>query len=267
MTRWTIGLLAVLTAASCAHAQEPTNHALGRPYRVSPAPAETYADADGPEAFAPDAFYRGELTDGVTGPANYKAAEWVGWRDTSYADPITVEIDLGEPTWVDRVEVTICGASGNVEPPERIDLAVVSPDFPLPAPVQVAQMRGSEPFDPGATRVYTFALDGLALRASRVRLDFQERTWSYLFLDEIRVLGGEVGEPGILPVQDLTFEAEAGATTAPAISPRWRAHPHPPCGWTPRARSCASSCRCPPATTRCVCARWPSSRTPSARSR
>ncbi|MGD9497067.1 MAG: hypothetical protein AB7Y46_12290, partial [Armatimonadota bacterium] len=213
MRRWSIGVLAVMAAASWGRAQELTNHALGRPYRVTPAPDEAYADADGPEAFAADAFYRGELTDGASGPANYRAAEWVGWRDVSYADPIAVEIDLGEPAWVERVEVTICGAGGNIEPPERIDLAVVSPDFPLPVPVQVAQMRATEPWEPAATRVYTYALDGLALRASRVRLHLHERTWSYLFVDEIRVLGGAAGAPGILPVQDLTVEAEAGATT------------------------------------------------------
>lgn len=119
MTRTIVLALVLGIGAAVGHAQEPTNHALGRPYRVTPAPADTYADDGGPEGFASGAFYRGELTDGAAGPADYRAAQWVGWRDASYAEPITVEVDLGEPRWVERIEVTVCGAGGNVEPPER----------------------------------------------------------------------------------------------------------------------------------------------------
>jgi len=217
MTSTILLALALCACATTSVAQELTNHALGRPYRVSPAPADAYADAGGPQPYAPDALYRGELTDGISGPANYKAAEWVGWRDTSYREPITVEIDLGEPAWVDRIEVTICGAGGNVEPPERIDISVIGPDFPYAVPVQVAQVRGDEPYSPAEARVYAWALDGLGMRAQRVRLDFQEPTWSYLFVDEIRALGGAAAQPGMLPVEDLTLEAEQGDTTGDVV--------------------------------------------------
>lgn len=209
MSRVTLPLALLLCIAPTVGAQELTNHAAGRPYQVTPAPADAYADDGGPEAFAPGAFYRGELTDGVTGPANYKAAEWVGWRDTSYADPITVEIDLGGVRRVDRVEATVCARSGNVEPPTRIDLALTSPDFPFPVPVQVAQITLDEPWEPGETQIVTFAGTLPGLRAERVRLNFEEPTWSYLFVDEIRVLGAAGEGGGLLPAQDFTVEAEA----------------------------------------------------------
>ena len=102
--------LVVMMAATTGLTQQMTNHALGRPYRVSPAPLDAYADSGGPEPHTVDAWYRGELTDGVTGPANYRAAEWVGWRDTSYREPIVVEIDLGEPVPVDRIEENVLKA-------------------------------------------------------------------------------------------------------------------------------------------------------------
>ncbi|MFO8079895.1 MAG: hypothetical protein R6V07_06260, partial [Armatimonadota bacterium] len=203
-----LAMTLLLTGISLAQ-EDLTNHALGRPYMATPAPAGTYADDGGAEAFAKGDFYRGELTDGVTGPANHKAAEWVGWRDTSYSDPITVEIDLGGPKRVDRIEATVCARSERIEPPTRIDVALVSPDFPFEVPVQVAQITLDEPWEPGETQVLTFAGELPGLRAERVRLDFEEPTWSYLFVDEIRVLGAE-GEGGrLLTAQDFTIEAEA----------------------------------------------------------
>ncbi|MFW6157153.1 MAG: hypothetical protein ACOC7J_07520, partial [Armatimonadota bacterium] len=204
-----IALAAMFVLSGISLAQEDLeNHALGRSYMVTPAPAETYADDSGPEAFAAGDFYRGELTDGVEGPVNHKAAEWVGWRDTSYSEPITVEIDLGEPRRVDRIEATVCARSDRIEPPTRVDVALVSPDFPFDVPVQVAQVTLDEPWEPGETQVLTFAGELPGLRAERVRLDFEEPTWSYLFVDEIRVLGAEDEGGGLLPAQDVVIEAE-----------------------------------------------------------
>jgi hypothetical protein len=204
-----IAPILILALSSAASAQENlTNHALERPYLVSPAPVSSYADDTGPQAHAEGEFYRGELTDSVTGPANYRAAEWVGWRNTSYRDPITVEIDLGEAKRVDRVEARVCARSGNIEPPTRIDVALVSPDFPYEVPVQVAQLSLDEPWEPGEQQVLTFTGELPGLRAQRLVLDFEEPTWSYLFVDEIRVLGAEGEGGGLLPAQDFTVEAE-----------------------------------------------------------
>jgi hypothetical protein len=200
-----ISLALILSLATTfAHAQDLTNHALGKPYSVSPAPSPTYADDTGPQAHAPGEFYTGELTDGVTGPTNFKSPEWVGWRDTSYRDPIVVELDLQATVWLDEVVVTVCGGSGGVVPPAHVDLQVISPDFPFEAFVTVGRMFADEP--DGA--VYTFRLDGCGLRTSRVRLLFEEVTWNYLMVDEIQVLGGTAGEPDLLPVMDVTVEAE-----------------------------------------------------------
>ena len=193
-----------------AHAQEPTNHGAGKPYRVDPSPADIYTDDKGPEPHMPGAFYRGELTDGVSGPANYRAAEWVGWRDTSYAEPIRVTVDLGEPTWIERIEVTVCGAGKSIEPPQRIDVAIRGGDFPYDAFVQTGQVTSEETYAPGPPRSYHFVMDDCRWMASQVRLSFEERTWSYLFVDEIKLLGGEAGQPPLLPVQDLFLEAEDG---------------------------------------------------------
>ncbi len=44
------------------------------------------------------------------------------------------------------------------------------------------------------------------LNASHIRLDLQERTWQYLFVDEIRLLGGAPDQTGVLPVQDVTLD-------------------------------------------------------------
>ncbi|MGC9319504.1 MAG: hypothetical protein ACP5KN_15845, partial [Armatimonadota bacterium] len=201
-----------------AGAQELTNHALGRPYRVTPAPADRYADASGLEPHIPGKFYRGELTDGVSGPQDsYKAAQWVGWRDTDYREPISVEVDLEEEVRVDRVEATVCGSPGSIQPPERIDLALLGEGFPWPVFVQVAQIEADAPWDPETTRVYTYAADIGGLPARRVRLDFQEQTWSYLFVDEIRILGLERPAGGMLPVQDVTLQAEAGHTECESV--------------------------------------------------
>ncbi len=85
--RCIIALTMLVRLTPCC-AQELTNHALGHEYVVTPEPAARYADDTGPQPFTQGAAYAGELTDGMTGPANYKSPEWVGWRDTSYADPV-----------------------------------------------------------------------------------------------------------------------------------------------------------------------------------
>ncbi|MGI5817752.1 MAG: FG-GAP-like repeat-containing protein [Armatimonadota bacterium] len=185
-----------------------TNHALHRPYMAVPAPATSYADDAGPEEFVDGAFYRGQLTDGVAGPDDYRAGEWVGWRQTSYRDPIIVEIDLDGAKRVDRIEATVCARSDNIEPPDRIDVALVSPDFPFEVPVQVTQVALDQPWEPGETQVLTLAGDLPGLRAERVRLSFRHPAWSYLFVDEIRVLGADGEGGGLLPAQDFTIEAE-----------------------------------------------------------
>ncbi len=217
MKRLSVIVIAIVAVAVTVTAQELTNHAAGRPYRVNVAPVGSYGDDGGPEAFAAGQFYRGELTDGATGPANYRAAEWVGWRDTDYREPISVEIDLGEPRWIDRIELNVCSGGGNVEPPPRIDVAIVSPRFPYDSYVQVAQILAPEDREPDGAQIVPFTLEEAGFEASRVRLDFHEPTWSYLFVDEIRLLGGEPGEAGILPLQDILMEAEAGTTTGEAV--------------------------------------------------
>ncbi|MBD3293297.1 MAG: hypothetical protein GF393_10255, partial [Armatimonadia bacterium] len=217
MTRLMLPVALIVCATSALHAQEMTNHAAGAAYRVTPAPAGSYADNAGPEAHAEGQFYRGELTDGATGSTNYKAAEWVGWRDTSYSDPITVEIDLGAQKRVDRIAATVCTRAGNVEPPTRIDVALISPDFPFAVPVQIAQITLDEPWEPGKPQIVAFAGDLPGLSVERVLLHFEEPTWSYLFVDEIRVLGAEGEGGGLLPLQDVTIEAETLSEDATEI--------------------------------------------------
>lgn len=208
----------VLTLAGRAPAVPLTNHARDRPYTVDPAPVKRYADSRGPEGYRPETAYRGELTDGVKGKPDYRDSAWVGWRDTSYTEPVSVAVDLGGPKWVDRIEVTVCGGPHGVEPPARVDVAIRSPSFPLAGFVQVGQMKADAPYEPGPGRVYRFVLGPCGWEASVVRLNFQERTWQYLFVDEVRVWGGVPGRPGILPVEDVTIEAEAGQVRGGGIA-------------------------------------------------
>jgi len=202
--------LLVLLIAVPGLTQEPTNYALGRAYTVTPTPAATYSDEGGQELHALGKPYAGELTDGINAPPNYRDARWVGWRDTSYTKPISVTMDLERPTWIDRIEATVCGGGKSIEPPERIDVWIKCAALGYDEWVQVAQVRPDTPYELGAARVYTFALADMGLTASQVRLDFQQATWQYLFVDEIKVLGGEPGKESMLPLQDVTLQAEAG---------------------------------------------------------
>ncbi len=187
----------LLGAAPPLGAQELTNHALDKPYMAEPLPAQSYADADGLE-----------LTNGERGPANYRAAQWSGWRDTSYTEPIRVTVDLGEPTWIDEVVITTCALNDDVRPPDRVDVWISGGDFPHDVPVQIAQATLDEPYEPGEAQVLQFEAAGLGCMATQVRLDFQQRTWTHLFVDEIEILGGPAADPRLLPVLDVTLEAE-----------------------------------------------------------
>ena len=213
-----IALTIVALALVCviSTAQEVQNVALGKPYQLSPAPADKYGDNQGPEPHSPGAWFRGELTDGVRGPdTGFGAAAFVGWRDADYSKPITVTVDLGGPVTIGEVRTACFGAPQSAVPPPEINVWVKSPDFPVDAFVEVGRMRPDKPHDQGKNDLYHYSLPGLSIRATAVRLDYQEPTWSYLFTDEIEVLAG-TGEPRMLPVQDVTIEAEAfgeGAAT------------------------------------------------------
>ena len=202
-----IAALALVCVVSTA--QEAQNLALGKPYQLSPAPADKYGDNQGPEPHSPGAWLRGELTDGVRGPStSFSAAEFVGWRDADYVKPITVTIDMGEPVTIGEVRTTCFGAPKSAVPPPEINVWVKSPDFPVDAFVEVGRMRPDKPHDQGKNDLYHYSLPDLSIRATAVRLDYQEPTWSYLFTDEIEVLAA-TGEARMLPAQDVTVEAEA----------------------------------------------------------
>ncbi|MFO7947560.1 MAG: hypothetical protein R6V19_12185 [Armatimonadota bacterium] len=138
-----ICFIAVMVTASAVLAQEMTNHALGRPYQLSHAPAtsrDCYMDTSGPEAYTESAFYRGELTDGVVASDNYQAAEWVLWRNSNY-ETFHLTIDLQQQRWIDRVDVRWFARNSDFRPPETAALAVLSPDFPYSTFVRIGQMQ------------------------------------------------------------------------------------------------------------------------------
>ncbi len=202
-------IVASVTCCVVCSAQEPENVALGKPYQVSPGPLDRYDDNQGPEPHSPGAWFRGELTDGVRGPnTSFAAAEFVGWRDTDYSNPITITVDLGEAFTIGQVRTTAFGAPQSAVPPPQIDVWVQSPDFPTEVFVQVGRMTPDKPHDLSKNDLYHYSLPGLNIRATAVRLDYQEPTWRYLFTDEIEVFAA-ADAPVMLPVEDVTLEAEA----------------------------------------------------------
>lgn len=88
-----------------------TNVAGGSGYRVAPAPDARYPD--------PDAAQGGKLSDGR---ANFAWPDMVGWANPG--DRITIDLDLGEPRDVERVEVDFMRSDvSGVELPSAIRIA------------------------------------------------------------------------------------------------------------------------------------------------
>ncbi len=203
-------ILAVLIIwCAVSPAQEPRNIALGKPYMLSPGPSDAYADDQGPEPHQAGGWFRGELTDGVRGPGtSFRAAEFVGWRQTGQVDPIAVTIDLEEAVTIGEVRTTAFGGPHGAVPPPGVTVWVQSPDFPTDAFVRIGRMTPDKLPDLSRNDLYHYALPELAVRATMVRLDYEQPAWQYLFVDEIEVLAA-AGEARMLAVEDVTIEAEA----------------------------------------------------------
>jgi hypothetical protein len=175
-------VLLMLLAAPAAHAAEPMNVALGRPYTLDPAP--NYSG--GTSKTGAQVLTDGRVTESGTMWVQPSA---VGW---SHVRPVTITIDLGDAIPIDRV--TWHGAAGKagVEWPESLVAfgSVDGRNFTLLGNlVELDAERGSSPPPLGQYSDYTYSarLPTTTVRFLRLMADPRD---PYLFVDEIQVFRG-----------------------------------------------------------------------------
>ncbi|MFO7947357.1 MAG: hypothetical protein R6V19_11135, partial [Armatimonadota bacterium] len=211
-----IAVLTIVMVTGAVCAQEPANLALDRPYTLDHAPHSQYGDTKGPEPFTAAESYRGELTDGIVGPDNRRAGEWVWWRKNWYTDPLVMTIQLDGVQTVGRVEAVLWERDDEDFPlPDSVEISAVIADYPASTPVQIAEMQ--IPDTPEQGQIYRLTSRPLNVRATQVQLAFHWPTWSNLLLGEVFVFEGTSATETIPDIEDVTFEAESDPCSGPEI--------------------------------------------------
>lgn len=204
-------VLAGAVPARAANDAPGANVALGRPYKLDPAPNYTYA---------PDPGDAKQLTDGQYAPGNlWGDRPSVGWPSVGWlrAKPVTITIDLGTSQPIGGVSYrTAAGKAGVVWPASIFVLASDDGDAWTELGDLVAQSSKRSRPPANGFAVHRYTSNEIVGRGRYVRFMVDDGPGPYVFVDEIEVFAGteEAARASL---------AAAGPPT-PAAGPEYFAH-------------------------------------------